>query len=118
MLPVPSLAQIEKELLAITWACDKFDQYPYGQDKVTVETDHEPLKPVFKTAIYKLPKHLQRMRLALQKYNLQVQHKKGSLIYNADALSHAYLMTTDGAQTISQDELSSHFHNFSQLAVS
>ena len=92
-------AQIEKELLAITWACDKFDQYLYGRDKVTVETDHEPLKPVLQKAIHKSPKRLQRMRLALQKYNLEVQYKKGSLMYIADALSRAYLMTTDGAQT-------------------
>ena len=92
-------AQIEKELLAITWACDMFDQYLYGRDKVTIETDHEPLKPVFQKAIYKSPKHLQRMHLALQKYNLEVQYKKGSLMYIADALSRAYLMTTDGAQT-------------------
>ena len=40
-------AQIEKELLAITWASGKFDQDLYGRDKGTVETDHEPLKPVF-----------------------------------------------------------------------
>ena len=65
-------AQIEKEMLAITWACDKFDQYLYGRDKITVETDHEPLKSVFKKEIHKSPKRLQRMRLALQKYNLEV----------------------------------------------
>ena len=73
-------AQIEKEMLAITWACDKFDQYLYGRDTVTVETDHEPLKSVFKKEIHKSPKRLQRMRLALQKYNLEVQYKKGPLM--------------------------------------
>ena len=52
-------AQIKKEMLAITWACDKFDQYLYGRDTVTVETDHEPLKSVFKKEIHKSPKHLQ-----------------------------------------------------------
>ena len=52
-------AQIEKEMLAITWACDKFDQYLYGRDTVTVETDHEPLKSVFKKEIHKSPKRLQ-----------------------------------------------------------
>ena len=92
-------AQIEKELLAITWVCGKFDQYLYGWDKVTVETDHEPLKPVFQRAIHKSPKCLQRMHLAVQKYNLEVQYKKGSLKYIADALSRVYPMTTDGAQT-------------------
>ena len=39
------------------------------------------------------------MHLALQKYNLEVQYKKNSLMYIADALRHAYLMTTNGAQT-------------------
>ena len=92
-------AQIEKELLAITWACDKFDQYLYGRDKVTVETDHEPLKPVFQKAIHKSPKRLQRVCLALQMHNLEVQYKKDSLMYIADASSRVYLMTTDGAQT-------------------
>ena len=37
-------AQIEKEMLAIVWSCEKFDQYLYGRDTVTVESDHEPLK--------------------------------------------------------------------------
>ena len=92
-------AQIEKEMLAITWACDNFDQYLYGRDTVTVESDHEPLKSVFKKEIHKSPKRRQRMRLALQKYSLEVQKKKGPLMYIADALSRAYLKTTDGAQT-------------------
>ena len=39
------------------------------------------------------------MWLALQKYNLEVQCKKGTLMHTADALSQAYLLTTDGMQT-------------------
>lgn len=38
-----------KEMLAFTWACDKFDQNLYGRDTVTVETVHEPLESAFKT---------------------------------------------------------------------
>ena len=37
-------AQIEKELLAIVFACDRFDIYIYGRDRVKVESDHQPLK--------------------------------------------------------------------------
>ena len=33
-------AQIEKELLAIVYACDKFNAYIYGRDRVMVESDH------------------------------------------------------------------------------
>ena len=36
-------AQIEKELLAIVFACEKFDEYIFGRDVVHVETDHKPL---------------------------------------------------------------------------
>ena len=72
-------AQIEKEMLAITWSCDKFDQYLYGQDIVNIDTDHEPLKSVFKKEIHKSPKRLQRMRLALQKYNFDVQYNIGHI---------------------------------------
>ncbi|RLJ22758.1 hypothetical protein DJ031_00290, partial [bacterium endosymbiont of Escarpia laminata] len=91
-------AQIEKELLAIVWSCDKFDQYIYGRDVVTIESDHEPLKTVFKKEIHKSPKRLQHMCLALQKYNLDVQYKRGPLMYIADTLSRAYRDTTEGGQ--------------------
>ena len=36
------------------------------------------------------PKRLQRMRLRLQKYPLEVRYKKGSEMYVADMLSRAY----------------------------
>ena len=35
-------AQIEKELLAIVFAVQKFDSYVYGR-KIVVESDHKPL---------------------------------------------------------------------------
>ena len=40
-------AQIEKELLAIVFACDRFDAYVYGRDLVIEETDHKPLEAIF-----------------------------------------------------------------------
>ena len=91
-------AQIEKELLAILWSCHKFDQYIYGQDIVHVESDHEPLQAVFKKPIQQSPKRLQRMRMALQNYSLDIQYKKGCLMFIADALSRTYRLTTEDAQ--------------------
>ena len=41
-------AQIEKEALASTWACEKFSMYVLGK-KITIETDHKPLVPLFGT---------------------------------------------------------------------
>lgn len=35
-------AQIEKEALSISFGCDKFYQFVYGQ-KIAIETDHKPL---------------------------------------------------------------------------
>ena len=41
-------AQIEKGLVAIVFACDKFDQYFYAKENVVVQPDHKPLQTIFK----------------------------------------------------------------------
>ena len=43
-------AQIEKELLAIVFAMEKFETYLYGR-KVLVESDHKPLEAIFKKSL-------------------------------------------------------------------
>ena len=49
-------AQIEKELLAIVFACDRFDIYIYGRDRVKVESDHQPLEAIMKKPLNDAPK--------------------------------------------------------------
>ena len=91
-------AQIEKELLAIVFACDRFDAYVYGRHQVTVETDHKPLEPIFSKLLASPPQRLQRMLMRLQKYNLQVKYKKGKEMLFADTLSRAYLPEVNASQ--------------------
>ena len=66
-------AQIEKELLAIVFACYHFEAYIFGRDKVHVEIDRKPLVSIVLKSLNSAPKRLQRMLLRLQKYNLQVK---------------------------------------------
>jgi hypothetical protein len=84
-------AQIEKECLAIVFACEKFDQFIYGRKQVTVHTDHKPLIPILQKPIHSAPKRLQRMILRLQQYELEVKHIPGKDMLIADFLSRAYL---------------------------
>ena len=84
-------AQIEKELLAIVFACERFESYVYGRDVIRVESDHKPLEAIFSKPLNSAPKQLQRMLLRLQKYNLQVVHKEGTQMFLADTLSRAFL---------------------------
>ena len=83
-------AQIEKELLAIVFACSKFHQYIYGLH-TKIQSDHKPLESIMLKPLYKVPPRLQRMRLKLQKYDLEVYYTKGKQLYVADTLSRAYL---------------------------
>ncbi|UYV66194.1 K02A2.6-like [Cordylochernes scorpioides] len=82
-------AQIEKECLAIVFACERFHQYILGKCQVIVQTDHKPLLSIFKKSILKAPQRLQRMLLRLQRYNLELEHVQGSQMHLADIFSRA-----------------------------
>ena len=97
-------AQIEKELLAIVFACDRFDAYIYGRNEVHVESDHQPLEMIMQKPLSRAPKRLQRMLLQLQKYSLKVRYKKGSLMHLADTLSRAYVCEVSPSAEVQEIE--------------
>ncbi|RVE62485.1 hypothetical protein OJAV_G00157530 [Oryzias javanicus] len=107
-------AQIEKELLAIVFGCEKFHQYLYGRH-VHVESDHKPLEVIFKKSLLSAPARLQRMLMRLQKYSLEVQYKPGKEMHVADALSRACLK--EHRETLLDEELEVNYINH-QLPVS
>ena len=84
-------AQLEKECLAILFAAERFDQYILGRDNIRVQSDHKPLMSIFTKPILTSPKRLQRMRLRLQKYSLNVEYKPGPDMHISDTLSRAAL---------------------------
>ena len=57
----PRYTQIEKEMLAIVFACDHLEAYIYGRQEINIETDHQPLEMIVKKLLNSAPKCLQRM---------------------------------------------------------
>ena len=53
-------AQIEKELLAIVFACERFNQFIYGK-QVTVHSDHKPLEAIIAKPLSQAPPRIQRL---------------------------------------------------------
>jgi len=80
-------AKIEKETLAVTWACTKFSDYLLSS-KFLIETDHKLLVPLLNTKhLDCLPPRILHFRLRLAKYDYSVVHIPGKLLYVADAFS-------------------------------
>ncbi|PFX20595.1 Tenascin-R [Stylophora pistillata] len=86
-------AQIEKELLAIVYGCERFNMYTYGAE-IEVLSDHKSLEIIFKKPLFKVPPRLQRMRLRLQRYNLKERYVPGKFLYIADTLSRAIVQSS------------------------
>ena len=79
-------ANIERELLAVVFACIRFNTYLQGR-KFTVQSDHKPLEVIHLKSMHNAPPRLQRMLLQLQKYDMKIEYKPGSEMLLADALS-------------------------------
>ena len=94
-------AQIEKELLPIVFAVERFDTYVYSR-KITIETDHKPLETIFKKSLQSSPRRLQKMLLCLQKYDINIVYKRGTELYLADTLSRAFLQDTGEKRSVEQ----------------
>ena len=99
-------AQIEKEALATTWACEKFSMYILRRSFL-VETDHKPLVPLLNTKnLDTLPP---RVLLRLAKYEYVANHIPGKLLYVADALSRA--PTKEGGDEELQEEVEAYINH-------
>ncbi len=82
-------AQVEKEALAVTWACERLSSYLIGLH-FTIETDQKTLLALLGTkALEDLPPRIQRFRLRLLRYTYNIVHVPGKLLVTADALSRA-----------------------------
>ncbi|KAK2704983.1 hypothetical protein QYM36_017135 [Artemia franciscana] len=87
-------SQMEKEMLAITFACKRFHLYLFGRT-ICMTTDHKPLELTFGKSIQRAPPRLQQMTLAIQLYDIKLRYKPGKTIPVADTLSHLHLADTD-----------------------
>lgn len=86
-------AQIEKELLAIVFGCERFRQYLIGKE-VLVHTDHKPLINTLNKPLFDNPKRIQRLLLRLQWYNLTLKYVPGKELHVPDMLSRACSVTS------------------------
>lgn len=103
-------SQIEKELLAICYGCEKFHQYIYGKQHIQIYSDHKPLEIILKKPMHKASPRLQRLMIRLQAYDLDVTYVKGQYMYIADCLSRAPV-ASDSDDSDLEDEMIMAIHS-------
>lgn len=108
-------ATIEKEMLAIIWACKHFRPYLYG-NKFIICTDHKPL-----TWLFSLKEHnsrLMRWKLKLEEYNYEIKYTKGKS-NQADTLSRIkvenYLNHWENESTFGENNNPNNLEDFNEI---
>ena len=94
--------QIEKEILSIVFACERFNDFLYSQCFL-VENNHKPLKDIFQKPVLKSPPRIQRFLLRLQKYQFTMNYIPGKDMVVTDTLSRAYLSNTSTPEIDTSD---------------
>ena len=88
-------ANIEREMLAVVYACEKFHNYVYGRH-FTVRSDHKPLEMIHLKNLGAAPPRLQRMLLRIHGYDMTIKYKPGKDMLLSDAMSRLHPLP-DGA---------------------
>lgn len=89
-------AQIEKELLAATWVCEKFDRYLVGLPSFTLLTDHKPIVPLINSKeLNDAPVRCQRMLMRMMRYSGKAEYTPGKNMTVADSLSRSPVVSTE-----------------------
>ena len=87
-------ANIERELLAVVFGCERFHTHVYGKTFV-VESDHKPLEMIRQKPLTAAPPRLQRMLMRLQSYDMSILYRPGKEVPVADCLSRSPLKEND-----------------------
>jgi hypothetical protein len=96
-------AQIEREALAFTWACERLSDYLIGIP-FHIQTDHKPLIPLFSTKrLEDLTPRLQRFRMRMMRYDYTISHVPGKQLITADMLSRAPVSEQEIEQEFCQE---------------
>ena len=98
-------AQIEKEVLATTWACERHSNFLIGKT-FHIETDHKPLVSLLgQKTLDELPPKIQRFRMRLMRFRYSISHVPGKDLITADTLSLAPVVESQQPEDKSfQDE--------------
>ena len=81
-------SQIEKELLAVVWTCEKFSRYLVGMDKFRIITDHKSLVPIINDKdLDVIPVRCTRLMIRLMRFTGIAEHVPGKSLVIADLLS-------------------------------
>ena len=95
-------ANIEREMLAVVFGCERFHTYVYGRC-FDIVSDHKPLEMILQNSISNAPARLQRMLMRTANYNFTLKYRAGKTLLVSDALSRLPVQNSEPVQEIAMD---------------
>ena len=85
-------AQIEKELVASVWVCNKFSRYLIALESFCLQTDHQPLISIINVQdLDKAPIMCQRLLMKFMRFKVKAKYVPRKQLTIADTLSRSIL---------------------------
>ena len=102
-------SQIEREALAVVWACEHFHLYLLGQ-KFTVISDHKPLEGIYNRPSSQTNARIERWNIRLQSYDFILKYRPGES-NPADFLSR-HPVASAGTKTSHETKVAEEYVSF------